>query len=157
MVYMYPEDGGTYSSIDRVTCQITGVNTNTTVSVSIDDGQRVPMIYEGIRNETGEGEAAGCQWYTWQATIPTILTGGKHTLQFFSHYYVWQEQDHYWAECSAYSTVKSFAIECLTPNPAKHEQQTNNISVYLIAALAFPLSAFLVVSSVKRYRPRDNT
>jgi hypothetical protein len=157
IVCMYPEDGGTYEFVDRFTYQITGVNTNTTVSISIDDGQLVPMIYEGMRNGTAQVQAARGWWYTWQARVPTMLESGKHTFQFFSHYYVWQEQDHYWAEFNAYSTLKSFTIEWPTPNPATNEQQTNTSSVYLIAALISQLSALLVVSSFKRCKPKDNT
>src|SRR5208283_5958038 len=43
-------------------------------------------------------------------TIPAITNPGRNTFQFFSHYYVWQDTDHYWAEFDLRSNVQSFTI-----------------------------------------------
>ena len=51
MVNYFPNDGGTYESIDHFLEQTTAVNTNTIVSVSIDEGPPIPMTYKGMRNE----------------------------------------------------------------------------------------------------------
>ena len=106
----YPEDGATYVVVDHFTYQITAVNTNTTVSVSIDNGPLIPMVFQGITNEVVNSDTGTGDWYTWQATIPAITNPGNYTFQFFSHYYVWQDQDQYWAKFSYCSTIKSFTI-----------------------------------------------
>ncbi len=49
----FPNDGGTYNCIDHFLMQISAVNTNTTVSVSFDGGQPIPLTYQGITNEIG--------------------------------------------------------------------------------------------------------
>jgi hypothetical protein len=145
-----PEDGTTYGVIDHFSYQITAVNTNTTVSVSIDDGPLLPMTYEGIRNETASGDTVARDWYTWQAATPAITTPGRHTFQFFSHYYVWQEADHYWAEFNAFSTVQSFTIAGTSSTPAQSPPTpaaTNQ--VYFFAALtASPLAAVLLFTLI---------
>ena len=116
MANVYPEDEGTYSAIDHILYQTTAVNTNTTVSVSIDDGQPIPMAFQGIRNEVVNGDTGAQDWYTWQVTIPPITASGRHSFQFFSHYYVWQDTDQYWAEFNSRSTAYSFTIaDYLTP------------------------------------------
>jgi len=119
MVNYFPDDGGTYESIDHFLEQTTAVNTNTTVSVSIDGEPPTPMTYQGIRNEIAPDDTVARDWYTWQITIPAITAPGKHTFQFFSHYYVWQEVDQYWAEFDSYSEHHSFTIACpsTAPNP----------------------------------------
>lgn len=101
----YPQDGCTYLAIDNFAYQLSAVNPNTTVSISIDGESAVPMVFEGITNE------ASGDWYTWQASTPAITEPGNHTFQFFSHYYVWQDSDQYWAEFNAQSTVYSFTIK----------------------------------------------
>ena len=103
MANYYPDDGGTYEFIDHFLDQTTAVNTNTTVSVSIDGGPLIPMAYQGIKNEMVSDDSDARDWYTWQVTIPAITAPGRHTFQFFSHYYVWQDADQYWAEFDAYS------------------------------------------------------
>ena len=71
----------------------------------------VPMDFQGLTNETGNGDSTVQDWYTWKATTPAITEAGNHTFQFFSHYYVWQDSDQYWAEFNAQSTVYSFTIK----------------------------------------------
>ena len=115
MANAYPEDGGTYFVVDHFIYQITSVNTNTTVSVSIDNGPLIPLAFQGIINEVVNGDTVARDWYTWQVTIPAIMNPGRHTFQFFSHYNVWQDIDHYWAEFNARSTVQSFSIVDSTP------------------------------------------
>ncbi|MGD0450397.1 MAG: hypothetical protein ABSA79_04985 [Candidatus Bathyarchaeia archaeon] len=110
MANTYPEDGGTYSVLDHFTYQTTAVNTNTTVSVSIDNGTLIPMSFQGIINEVVNGDSVARDWYTWQVTIPAITNPGNYTFQFFSHYYVWQDTDQYWAELNARSNTQSFTI-----------------------------------------------
>ena len=107
----YPQQGGSYLAVDHFTYQLSAVNVNTTVSVSIDGGPLIPMAFGGINNETCNSDTAPQGWYTWQTTIPTITESGNHTFQFFSHYYVWQDTDQYWAEFNARSTVYSFTIK----------------------------------------------
>jgi hypothetical protein len=119
MANYYPDDGGTYGFIDHFLEQTTAVNTNTTVSISIDGGQLIPMTYQGTRNEMVLGDTVARDWYTWQTTIPAITAPGRHTFQFFSHYYVWQDADQYWAEFNSYSEVQSFSIACPLPTASK--------------------------------------
>jgi len=83
MVNAYPENGGTYLVVDHFIYQVTAVNTNTTVSVSIDDGPLIPMAFQGVINEAVNGDAVVCDWYTWQVTIPAITNPGNYTFQFF--------------------------------------------------------------------------
>jgi hypothetical protein len=52
----YPENGGNYVVVNHFIYQVTAVNTNTTVSVSIDDGNLITMAFQGIRNETVNGD-----------------------------------------------------------------------------------------------------
>lgn len=108
---IYPQEGCTYSSMDNFSYQLTAVNTNTTVSVSIDGGPLIPMIFQGITNEVVNGDTVARDWYTWQVTVPTIANSGNHTFQFFSHYYVWQDAGQYWSELNACSTIYSFTIK----------------------------------------------
>jgi hypothetical protein len=120
-VNYYPQDQKTYDSVDYFLMQITAVNANTTVSVSIDGGTPIPLTYQGPKSATISGDTVPCDWYKWQTTVPAITTPGKHTFQFLNHYYVWQEPDKYWAEFNAYSDMHSFMIASnppgLSPSP----------------------------------------
>jgi hypothetical protein len=109
-VNTYPKDGGRYSEVDNFTYQTTAINTNTTVSVCIDNGTLMPMSFKGIINEAANGDAVARNWYTWQASTSAITNPGRHEFQFFSHYEVWQDTDQYWAEFNASSTSQSFTI-----------------------------------------------
>jgi hypothetical protein len=124
MVNYFPNDRGTYEFIDHFLEQTTAVNTNTTVSVSIDGGTLIPMTYQGIRNEMALCDTVARDWYTWQIAIPAITAPGKHTFQFFSHYYVWQEVDQYWAEFDSYSDLHSFTIACPSTIPTPERTPT---------------------------------
>jgi len=126
MANYYPNDGGTYGFIDRFLKQTTAVNTNTTVSVSIDGGPLIPMIYQGIINETVQGDTVVRNWYTWQVAIPASAAPGKHTFQFFDHHYVWQDKGQFWADFNAYSTVKSFTIALPLPTPSQSTSNSPN-------------------------------
>jgi hypothetical protein len=75
------------------------------------------MAYQGIINEMITGDTAVRNWYTWQVTIPALATPGIHTFQFFEHYYVWQDEDQYWADFNSQSTIKSFTIRHSLPTP----------------------------------------
>ena len=119
MVNYYPNDGETYWFVDHFLKQTTAVNTNATVSVSIDGGPLTPMTYYGIINEMVPGDTAVRDWYTWQVSTPALTEPGIHTFQFFEHYHVWQDEDQYWAEFNAQSTVKSFTI----PHPLPTSSQ----------------------------------
>ena len=142
----YPADGGTYGFINYFLEQTTAVNTNTTVSVSIDGGPPIPMTYQGIRNETVPADTVTRDWYTWQITIPAITASGRHTFQFFSHYYVWQDADQYWAEFNAYSDVHTFTIVSPLPTPSQPPPPTTANPVYVFAAIIVSIVvAFLVV------------
>ena len=110
MAKIYPEDGERYLVIDHFIYQTSAVNINTTVSVCIDNGTLIPMAFQVIKNEIANDDNVARNWYTWQVTIPAVTNPGKHTFQFFSHYYVWQDTDHYWAELNARSTVQLFII-----------------------------------------------
>jgi hypothetical protein len=148
MANAYPEDGGTYLVVDHFMYQATAVNTNTTVSVSIDDGPLVPMAFQSVRNEMVNGDTVARDWYTWQVTIPAITNPGRHAFQFFSHYYVWQDTDHYWAEFDARSTAQSFTIAGPLSTPSQSPPPTTN-PVYVIAALTtLPLFALLLLTSI---------
>ena len=142
----YPEDGGTYETADHFLYQITAVNSNTTLSVRIDDEPPVPMQFKGILNEVGPGDSLDRDWYTWQATIPAITTPGKHSFQFFSHYYVWQDADHCWAEFNSYSNVQSFTIAGSLSIPSKSLTPKTTNPTYFIAAFAtLPLATILLL------------
>jgi hypothetical protein len=120
----YPKDGGTYLAVDNFTYQTTAVNTNTTVSVCIDNGTLLPMSFQGIVNEAVNGDTVARDWYTWQVTISAITNPGRHTFQFFSHYYVWQDTNQYWAEFNARSTNQSFIIAGAFSTPQTSTQTT---------------------------------
>lgn len=127
MANYYPNDGGTYGFIDHFLIQTTAVNTNTTVSVSIDGGPLTPMTYHGIINEMVLGDTIVRNWYTWQVAIPALTAPGKHTFQFSYHYYVWQDKDQYWADFNAYSTAKSFTIALPLPTPSQSTSNSPNL------------------------------
>ena len=151
-LYVYPSNGETYGSVNLIVYQLTAVNTNTTVSVSIDGKPLILMNYQGQVNEVVNGDAVSRDWYVWQVTIPSISDPGKHTLQFFSHYYVWQETDQYWAEFNAHTEVESFKI---ASNPASSQSQTSSIPVvftYLFAATVLSMIAALI--ALKKFRTR---
>ena len=126
----YPESGGTYGVVDHFVYQMRNVNTNTTYSVSIDGQPPIPMAYQGIINEASPNASVAGDWYTWQLTIPAIITPGRHTFQFFGHYYVWQDVDHYWSEFNSCSTIRSFTVasSCqLNPNQPPMKPTSANI------------------------------
>jgi hypothetical protein len=118
----YPSDGETYQVIDHFTEQISSVNTNTTVSVSIDGGTPIPMVYKGLINEVSTGDSVAQDWHTWETTIPPLTAPGLHSFQFLGKYYVWQETDQYWAEFNYSSNIRSFIIE----NPAMSNSNKNS-------------------------------
>ena len=120
MVNHYPVNGETYAFVDHFLEQTTAVNTNTTVSISIDSGLLIPMTYQGIRNEIVPDDTTARDWHTWNLTISAMTEPGAHTFQFFRRYYVWQETDQYWAEFNSHSTVMSFNIaeSSATPSPS---------------------------------------
>ena len=118
MANTYPENEQTYVVVDHFIYQTSAVNANTTVSVSIDDGQPIPMVFQGVENEVVNGDAVARDWYTWQVTVPAIANSGNHTFQFLSHYYVRQDTDNYWAEFNAHSNPQSFIIEGPASTPS---------------------------------------
>jgi hypothetical protein len=126
MANYYPNDGGTYAFVDHFLMQTTAVNTNTTVSVSIDGGPLTPMTYQGVLNEMVPGDTVVRSWYTWQVAIPALTTPGRHTFQFFYHDYVWQDKDQYWADFNGYSTVQSFTIAFPLPTPSQSTSNSPN-------------------------------
>jgi hypothetical protein len=153
-LYVYPNDGETYESVDQIVYQLTAVNTNTTVSVSVDGGPPILMNYQGEINEAVKGDAVARDWYVWQVTIPSINDPGKHTLQFFSHYYVWQETDQYWAEFNASSDVKSFNIVSSTAAPSQCPSSVSVILTYVFAATVLSmLAALLALAKFKTRKP----
>lgn len=149
MANYYPNDGETYESIDHFIDQATAVNTNTTVSVSIDGSALIPMTYQGLQNEIALGDTAARDWYTWQITVPAITAPGKHTFQFFRHYYVWQTADKYWAEFDSYSTVQSFTIgnPSATPSPSPSPPPETINPIYIGTAITALAVAFLVLAT----------
>ena len=128
MVNRYPVDGETYAFVDHFLEQITPVNTNTTISISIDDEPFVPMVYQGIRNEIVVGDTVSRDWHTWTLTVTAITKPGTHTFRFFKHYYVWQEADGYWAEFEVNSTVMSFTTAESSPTPSQSPISTPVVS-----------------------------
>jgi hypothetical protein len=154
MANYYPEDGGTYESVDHFLTQATAINTNTTVTVSIDGELPIPMAYEGTRNEIVPGDSATRDWHTWLAAVPAVTTPGNHTFQFFSHYYVWQDADQYWAEFNAQSNVKSFTIPNPQPPSSQSPQPTITNQVYILAAVAISSAALLLL--VALFLPRKS-
>ncbi len=146
MANYYPTDGETYEYVDHFVEQTTAVNTNTTVSVSIDGNTPIPMTYQGIKNEIVSGDTVARDWHTWKITIPTITEPGKHTFQFFRHYYVWQEVDQYWAEFNSYSTIQSFNIAETSATPSQPPATATVTSIYIIAVItASAITALLVL------------
>jgi hypothetical protein len=111
--HCYPVDGETYQVIDHFTVQFSAVNTNTTVSVSIDGGAPIQMIYSGLISGVAAGDGLAHDWFTWETIVPAIITPGLHSFQFLSNYYVWQEIDQSWAEFNYSSNILSFMIENL--------------------------------------------
>jgi hypothetical protein len=144
----FPKEGETYAFIDYFTYQISAVNSNTTVSVSIDGGQPIPMTYLGLISDN-----ASNSWYTWEITIPTMSTPGNRTCQFFSHYYVWQEADKYWAEFNFASTVKTFTIDGPVPDvTAQPQLTTDNLMPALATLIAFPALVILACALLVQLR-----
>jgi hypothetical protein len=148
MANYYPEDGETYEFIDHFLDQATAVNTNTTVSVCIDDGPLIPMTYQGVRNEMVLGDTVARDWYTWQITIPAITAPGRHTFQFFRHYYVWQEADQYWAEFNSYSVVQSFNIADSSSTPSQSPPPTTINPFSIFTAITLSLAVALLISLI---------
>jgi hypothetical protein len=164
MANYYPDDGETYEFIDHFVEQTTAVNTNTTVSVSIDGEPLILMTYQGIKNEVVSGDTVARDWYTWNITVPAITAPGRHTFQFFRHYYVWQEADQYWAEFNSYSTVQSFNIaeHLATPSPSPPPATMNPVYIFTVIA-ASAITAFLVLATftlrkrIQRHSQIDHT
>jgi len=134
----YPNDGGKYEFVDHFLKQTTAVNTNTTISVSIDGGAPILMAYQGIVNETVPGDTESRSWYTWQVTIPALTEPGTHTFQFFEDYYVWQDGSHYWADFNSQSSIKSFTI--LHPSPIPSQPTPNSSDLYALPFSQIPSS-----------------
>jgi hypothetical protein len=142
----YPENGGTYAVVDNFTYQMRAVNINTTYSVSVDGRSPIPMNYQGIITEVSTNASIAGDWYQWQLTVPAITTPGTHTFQFFGHYYVWQDADHYWAEFTSSSTIRSFTIASSyqrNPNQPSIKPTSNNI----FTPFTLPLWPHLYLSS----------
>jgi hypothetical protein len=153
----YPIDGSTYDTVNSLIYQTTGVNPNTTVSVSIDGCKPITMSYQGVRNETAQNDTVSRNWFTWEATIAPITTPGKHSFQFFSNYQVWQDADQYWAEFNAYSEIKSFTISGFLSAPSESPLPTSTDSSYILALLAVsPMAGLLIfVSRFSRKQSRS--
>jgi hypothetical protein len=158
MANYYPDDGETYEFIDHFVEQTTAVNTNTTVSVSIDGEPLIPMTYQGIKNEIVSGDTVARDWYTWNITVPAITTLGKHTFQFFRHYYVWQEADQYWAEFNSQSTVQSFNIgnSSATPSPTPPPTTMNPAYIYAIIAASAITACLILATFTLRKRTQQH-
>jgi hypothetical protein len=158
MANYYPEDGGSYEYIDHFLAQTTAVNTNTTVSVSIDGRPPIPMTYQGVRNETVPGDSVALNWYTWQITIPTITATGRHTFQFLSQYYVWQDADQYWAEFNSYSNVHSLTIASPLSTPSRSLPPTvNPVYIFTATAVSSVVAFFLLITLVLRKRTQQHS
>ncbi len=128
LVNHYPVDGETYDFVDHFVEQTIAVNTNTTVSISIDNGSLIPMVYQGIRKEKVVGDNETRDWYTWNVSTTAITESGEHKYQFFRHYYVWQEADQYWGEFNSHSKVMSFNISESTISPSPSPTSTPILS-----------------------------
>jgi hypothetical protein len=153
-LYIYPGNGETYESVDQIVYQLTAVNTNTTISVSIDGRPPILMNYQGEINEVVNGDTVSRDWYVWHIPIPSINDPGKHTLQFFSHYYVWQETDQYWAEFNAHTDVKSFYIAFIAAPSRSPPSSTSAIPTYALPiAVLSMLVTLLALAKFKTQRP----
>ena len=140
MTNCYPNDGKTYQVIDHFTEQILSVNTNTTVSVRIDGGTPIPMIYKGLINEVVEEDSVARDWYTWETTISPLTSPGLHSFQFLGKYYVWQETDQYWAEFNYISNIRSFMIvNQVMPNSGNNSSDFTNKELSLAKPEALTL------------------
>jgi hypothetical protein len=111
----YPNNGETYQVVDHFSEQFSAVNTNTTLSVSIDGNTPIQMIYKGLVRENVSNASLALDWYAWEVTVNPILSPGVHTFQFMGHYYVWQETDQDWAEFNYYSDIHFFTISNSEP------------------------------------------
>lgn len=135
-VHYFPESETPYGSVNYFMMQTTAVNTNTTVSVSIDGEQPVPLAYQDVTHEAVAGDTSAFDWYTWQANVSDITAPGRHTVQFLSHYFVWQQADGYWAEFNAQSEVRSFLIGSFAPDylpsPSPSPSSTTTLSPSLL-------------------------
>jgi hypothetical protein len=108
------------------------------------------MTVQNITNEVDNNGTVADFSYTWQITVPAITSPGRHTIQFFSHYYVWQETDQYWAEFNGYTNEYSFTIAgpCLIPSPLPPQTITSlnfiiTLAIGLLAALSL-LPSFVI-------------
>ena len=160
MANYYPDNGETYASVDHFVDQATAVNTNTTVSVSINGETPIPMAYHGLIHEQVSGDTEARDWYTWQVTVPAITDPGTYTFQFFRHYYVWQTGDQRWAEFNSYSDVQSFNIAdssaspspspspapSSSPSPSPSPQPAPAEPPYLLAAIVASAVTFLLLA-----------
>jgi len=170
----FPYDKGTYESIDYLLMQVTAVNTNTSVSVSVDGGPLIPLTYQGIKHETSPDDTVARDWHTWQTNISAITASGNHTFQFFSHYYVWQEADGYWAEFNAQSDLHSFTIADLSqanllpspslistePTPTSKAPLTEGVAYGAVFAVVIAAGALIVFRFTQRHaspKPLDST
>lgn len=157
MVNYYPDDGETYDFVDHFIEQTTAVNTNTTVSVSIDGQAAIPMTCQGIKNEVVPGDTVARDWYTWNITVPTITAPGTHTFQFFKHYYVWQEADQYWAEFNSHSPLQAFTIAGASTTPSPSPQpKTNPLYIYTAIAASAIIALLLVATFTLRRRTKNH-
>lgn len=145
--YTYPEDGGAYFAVNHFVYQLTEVNVNTTISLRIDDGPLIPMIYQGEKNGTSIN-TTDCQWYTWQVSVPAITTPGKHAFQFFSNYFVWQDKDNFWAKFSARTDPKFFTIDN-SPQFAAGVPEKSMIPIYVGAMSAVGLAGDFYANACK--------
>ena len=150
-VNCYPQDQGTHVSVNYFLYQTSAVNTNTTVSVSVDGKPSIPMAYQGMKSEISSGDITESEWYTWQITVPAITAKGSHTFQFFSHYYVWQETGKYWAEFNGQTEVHTFTIginesaPSASPDPIAPSSVLPQLSVISAGALYAIVAAAVVV------------
>lgn len=149
----YPEDGKIYDFVDHFTWQVSAVNTNTTVSVSIDGKSPITMTYSGLRNKIMADDTLENDWFTWEIFIPAVNEPGNHTFQFFNHYYVWQQADQYWAEYDSYTNIKSFTIE--NPNSTHISDPKENFSLLQIAIIAI-LSVIVILLILINVKTKKN-
>ena len=161
MTNTYPQEGEAYQVVNHFTYQLTAVNANTTVSVSIDGGPPRPKVLQGISKEVSNGKSTSSDWYTWQLTTPAITQTGKHTVQFFSHYYVWQDTEHYWSEFNSYSSVYSFTITEPISTSSTSTQTHQSIPVtqpipefqFWIIQLLFGVAIIAPIAFARRRKP----
>jgi hypothetical protein len=161
---LYPDDDGVYTTVDHFTYQLTAVNVNETCSITIDDGPKLSMNFEGVKHLQVQGDTVERDWYTYNLQVNPITEAGNHTWVVFCHYWVWQPEGGYYAEMSSYSIQHHFTVgthnNTLTPTISPTSTPTATPTPFPVFAAIISGAAagllgalFLTIKWKKREKP----